>query len=89
MLTYYLKTLPHKKIFQFQDRFCFFFIKNTKKTTTHQQVTGGKIPNLALKRIQELFYKNSTTQENIRISRLKEDYKTYTKKENFKQKTNQ
>ena len=28
--------------------------------------------------------KYSTTQENIRISRLKEDCKTYTKKENFK-----
>ena len=30
------------------------------------------------------FSQNSTTQENIRISRLKEDFKTYTRKENFK-----
>ena len=34
------------------------------------------------------FSKNSTTQENIRISRLKEDCKTYTKKKTSNQKLN-
>ena len=59
------------------------------KTITPQQVTGVKIPNLVLKRMLELLFKNFTTQENTRISRLKEDYKTYTKKKTSKQKLNQ
>ena len=54
MLRYYLKTPPLKKILQFQDRIRFFLLKN-KKTTTLQQVTGGKIPNLILKRMIKLF----------------------------------
>ena len=54
MLRYYVKTLPVKKVLQFQDRICFFYY-NPKKTTTLQQVTGGKIPNLVLKRMLELF----------------------------------
>ena len=35
------------------------------------------------------FSKNSTIQENIKILRLKEDCKTYTKTENFKPELNQ
>ena len=31
MLRYFLKIPPLKKILQFQDRVCFFFIKNTQK----------------------------------------------------------
>ena len=49
-----------------------FFI-NSQKPTTLQQVTGGKILNLVLKKMLELFLK---TQENIRI--------LIYKKENFK-----
>ena len=37
----------------------------------------------------KILSKNSTTQENIRISRLKEDSKTYTKKKASNQKLNQ
>ena len=33
------------------------FLLKTQKTTTLQQVTGGKIPNLVLKRTLELFLK--------------------------------
>ena len=56
------------------QRICFFFIKNTQKATTLQQVTGGNTPNFVLKRIQEHFLeKNSNTQENIRI--LNQDLK--------------
>ena len=33
------------------------FLLKTQKTTTLQQVTGGKIPNLVLKRMLELFLK--------------------------------
>ena len=32
-----------------------FLVKNTKKTTTLQQVTGGNTPNLVLKRMLEPF----------------------------------
>ena len=46
---------------------------NSQKPTTLQQVTGGKILNLVLKKMLELFLK---TQENIRI--------LIYKKENFK-----
>ena len=60
--------------------FVFFSLLKTQKSTNLQQMTGEKTPNLVLKRMLELFLKNSTTQENIIISRLKEDCKTYTKK---------
>ena len=59
MLIYSLKTPPLKKILQFQDRICFFLIKNTQKTTNLQQLTGGRMPNLVLKRMLELFLKIS------------------------------
>ena len=41
------------KYYNFKTEFA-FFIKNTKNPTL-QQVTGEKIPNLVLKRMQELF----------------------------------
>ena len=44
VLRYFLKVLPLKKIFQFQDRIC-FFIKNTKRTTL-KQVTREEKPML-------------------------------------------
>ena len=67
------------------QRIC-FFIKDTQKAATPQEVTGGNLPNLVLKRIQ--FSKNSTTQENIRISRLKKNNGA-TKKKISNQKLNQ
>ena len=68
--------------------FC-FLLKTQKKTTTLQQVTGGNTLNLVLKRMLSYFPKNSTTQENITILRLKEDYKTYTKRKTSNKKLNQ
>ena len=53
---HYLKTLPLKIILQFEDRICIFLLK-TQKTTTLWQATGGKIPNIVLKRMLELFLK--------------------------------
>ena len=41
-------------ILQFQDRIWFFLLKH-KKTTTLQEVTDEKIPNLVLKKMLELF----------------------------------
>ena len=43
---------------------------NHKKVTTLQLVNSGKTPNLVLK-TAKIFSKNSTTQEDITISRLK------------------
>ena len=57
MVRCYLKTTSLKKILQFQDRICLFFLLKTQKATTFQQVTGGKIPNLVLKKMLELFLK--------------------------------
>ena len=62
-----------------RENLLLFFIKNTKKATTLQQVTGGEIPNLVLKRMLERFLKVPPLKK-IRIPRLKEDCKTYTKR---------
>ena len=55
--------------------------QTNKKTTTLQQVTDGNTPVTARR-----FSKNSTTQENIRISRLKKILQNLYKKGNFKPK---
>ena len=57
MLRYYLKAPILKKILQFQEEICFFYKKH-KETTNLQQVTGGKISNLVLKIMLELFLKD-------------------------------
>ena len=44
------------KCYNFKIEFAFFLLK-TQKATTFQQVTGGKIPNLVLKKMLELFLK--------------------------------
>ena len=49
------------------------FLLKTIKPTTLQQVTSGKIPNLVLRRMLELFLKIPPLKENVRFSRLKED----------------
>ena len=59
----------------------FLFLLKTQNTTTLQQVTGGKMLNLVLKKMLELFLK---IQENIRISILKRRLQNLYKKENFK-----
>ena len=59
----------------------FFFLLKTQKTIVLQQVTGENTPNLVLKRYWCCdIPKNSTTRENIKILRMKEDCKTYTQK---------
>ena len=55
---YFPKIQPLKKIFQFQDRIC-FFTKSTKNPT-FQEVTGGETPNLVLKKMLALFLKIPT-----------------------------
>ena len=84
MLKYFLH--HSRRYYNFTTEFAFLLKK--KKTTTIQQVTGGKIPNLVIEN-PTTFSKDSTTQENIRISRLKENCKTYAKKKTSNQKLNQ
>ena len=80
MLRYYLKTQPLKKILQFEDR-VYFFIKNTQKNNHSLASDWLENTNTSLKENSKTFSKNSTTQDNVRISRLKENCKTYTKKD--------
>ena len=58
MLRYYLKLLHSRKYYNLKTEFT-FFVKNTtpqkKKNPTLQQVNDGKIPNLVLKRMLEIF----------------------------------
>ena len=86
MLRYYLKTPSLKKILQFQDRIV--FIKNTKNN--HSSASDWwENTKSSFKENARTFSKNPTNKENIRISRLKEDCKTYTKKKTSNQKLNQ
>ena len=88
MLRYYLKTRPLNKILQFQDRICFFLLKTQQKNYSSAS-DWWKNTKYSFKDNAKTFSKNSTTQENIRISTLKEDCKTYTKEKNSSQKLNQ
>ena len=80
MLRYYLKTPSLKKILQFQDRICFFLIKDVRKNNHSSASDWWENTKSSFKENTRTFSKNSTTQENIRISRLQNLYK----KENFK-----
>ena len=55
MLELFLTVPPLKKILQFQERICFFFLKTQKQPL--QQVSDGETANLVLKRMLELFLK--------------------------------
>ena len=85
MLKYYLKTPPLKKILQFPDRICFFLLK-TQKANHSSASDWWENTKSSFKENAKTFSENSITQENIRISRLKEDCKTYTKKKSSNQK---
>ena len=61
------------------------FFLQTQKTTTLQQLTGGKTLNLVLKTMLELFLKIVTFSKKIRISILKRRLRNLYKKENLKQ----
>ena len=78
MLRHYLKTLPLKKLLQLQERIRFFSI-NTKKNNQSLASDWWKNTKFSFKKNARTFSKIFITQENIRISRLKEDCKTYTK----------
>ena len=81
MLRYYLKTPPLKKILQFQAKFDFLL-----KTQENHSSASDWWENT--KSSFKENSKNSTIQENIRILRLKQDCKPYTKKKNSNQKLN-
>ena len=85
MLRHYLKTPPLKKILQFQDKISFFLLKNNYSLASEWWENTKP----SFKENARTFSKNSISQENIRISKLKEDYKTYTKKKISNQKLNQ
>ena len=87
MLRCYLKIPPLKKILQFQDRIC-FFIKNPKNNHSSES-DWRKNTKSRFKDNPRTFCKNSNTQKNIRILKLKEDCKTYTKKKTSNQKLKQ
>ena len=62
-----------------------FFIKNKHFSESH----WWEYTKCCFKENSNIFSKNSITQENITILRLKQDYKTYIKKKNSSQKLNQ
>ena len=86
MLRYFLKTPPPKKILQFQERICFFLLKTQKSTSSIS--LWWENPKSSFKENARTFAKNSTTQENIKILRLKR-MQILNKKENFKPEINQ
>ena len=71
------KTPPLKLILQFQDRICFFLLKR------HTKNNHSSASDLVSKTMLEAFLKI------LRISRLKEYCKTYTKKKSSNQKLKQ
>ena len=77
MLELFLTVPPLKKILQFQERICFFFLK-TQKTTSSASVWWGNSKS-SFKENARTFSKSSTTQE-IRISKPKKDYEICTKR---------
>ena len=79
MLRYYLKTPTIQKHITI-SRHNLFFTKKTQKNN-HSSASGWcENTKSSFKENNRTFFKNSTTHVNIRISRLKEDCKTYAKK---------
>ena len=73
---------------QFQDRSCSFLLK-TQKNNHSSASEWWENTKSSFKDNARTFSKNSTTRENIKISRPKEDCKTYAKKKTSNQKLNQ
>ena len=65
------------------------FLLKIQKNNHSSQSDWWKNNKSSFKENAITFSKNSTTQEDIRISRLNEDFKTYTKKKTSNQKLNQ
>ena len=72
MLELFLKVPPLKKILQFQERICFFFLKTQKTTSSANDWWGNS--KSSFKENARTFSKSSTTQE-IRISKPKKKKK--------------
>ena len=85
MLELFLTVPPLKKILQFQERICLFFLK-TQKTTSSASVWYGNRKS-SFKENARTFSESPTTQE-IRILKPKKRLK-FVQKENFNQKLNQ
>ena len=83
MLELFLTAPPLKKILQFQERICFFFLK-TQKTTSSANAWWGNSKS-SFKENARTFSKTSTNQE-IRISKLKKKTMKFVQKENFEPK---
>ena len=86
MLEFFLTVSPLKKILQFQERICFFFLK-TQKTTSSANAWWGNSKS-SFKENARTFSKSSTTQE-IRISKPKKRLWNLYKKKISNQKSNQ
>ena len=86
MLELFLTAPPLKKILQFQERICFFFLK-TQKTTSSANAWWGNSKS-SFKENARTFSKSSTTQE-IRISKPKKRLWNLYKKKISNQKSNQ
>ena len=77
ILRYFLKFRHSRKYYNFKTEFA-FFIKNTKNN--HSSASDWwRNTKSSFKENARTFSKNSTTQENIKILRLKEDCKICTK----------
>ena len=86
MLRYYLKTPTIQKHITI-SRHNLFFTKKTQKNN-HSSASGWcENTKSSFKENNRTFLKNSTTHVNIRISRLKEDCKTYAKKKTTNKQT--
>ena len=83
MLKQYLKTPPRKN-YNFEAEFG--FLLKTLKNNHYSAKDWWKNIKSSFKENLRTVSKNSTTQENMIISRVKEDCKTYTKKKNSNQK---
>ena len=77
MLELFLTVPPLKKILQFQERICFFFLKTQKQPL--QQVSDGETANLVLKRMLELFLKVPPLKK-LEFQNQKKDYEICTKR---------
>ena len=67
MLRYFLKIPPLKKILQFQDRVCFFFLLKTLKNNHSSASDWWRNTNSSLKESARTFSKNSTTQKILKF----------------------
>ena len=83
MLELFLTVPPFKKILQFQERICLFFLKLQKATSSASAWWGNS--KSSFKENARAFSKSSPTQE-IRISKPKKRLWKFVQKENFEPK---